>query len=443
MPFWWLGTIKLSCGRLRNSVVNEARGLKLVIILFSFSPKMQGRFIGFGGGSAEAEPGRLRPETEQTLRALSKKNVMTKITALTRFREIEAPQETKHAELLRLWTTSSRLTALDPDWRVRVEVWKTWEALVKIIGRGAVLQKALRSVIGVWLTGTFDLVADVSTAARRALPISEAKYDAALDAFTPQLLQTLKTQLAETPESLAEGRSFVSEKDARQMWENLTVASLQLARHLAARKPEGEFADFLLSQSVLRHFGDSDAAPRRALLDIVATCSAQKTLHGDFRKKGLALALASLNEPQLRGLGTLAQLLGTEPELWREMNAEKVLWPPLWKLLRGSSAGETEAQWVLPLVAACPVPMEDKHARGLVQQLGAALWDLSRRLKVRSSVASVLGHLADCLAVAATRLGPAALEAARKRATDLPVEWMHLVLAARVRTFLLRVEFSD
>ncbi len=212
--------------------------------------KTTSSFLGFGGSVSTSDVS-LKGETLKDLARLSKKDSTTKIKALVKL--CEDAKEDDHALFVDAWMQSYQQIASDIDWRVRLEVYTTWLCISKFVDK-TLLAKSFRSCLCLWLTACFDQTHEVAAAARGALPFGPGKYRSALVHYKNDILKGLSTQLAQTPQSLSEGRSFVTEQDSLQMWENLISSSLLLLVHLCEELTavDGkEFFDLILSSSVV------------------------------------------------------------------------------------------------------------------------------------------------------------------------------------------------
>ncbi len=385
--------------------------------------KSTSSFIGFGGGgsseSAAPEAKRLSGEVEKDLKALGKKDSTTKIKALSRLVADAREAGDDHALLLSSWSAAFLLVSQDLDWRVRLEVWRTWRSLIELVGKGkgSPLNATLRGTLGAWLSGMFDQAGEVAAAARAALPFAFDKYHAAIVHYNNDLLRDVSRQLSQTPESLAEGRSFVTEQDALQMWENLITSAVLLARHLAeelmAEEGGGAFVDLLMNKALTKHFGSKSVSVRRACLSVVAFVSNKRPGGvGPIADVAVKLCLASFDDADLTtGLETLVAVLSSDKALWEpaKLRPEKNVWPKLNAWIASGSARAAELAYVLPLLAAAPASSSlCANAAGLpkwLDALAAAFWKAAEANKVRILAAEVLSHMIDCLHLLFTRYG--------------------------------------
>ena len=406
--------------------------------------KSSSSFIGFGGGAvseggeataagagtagtaaavavaAAAGTRKLSGEVEKDLKAVQKKDSTTKIKALARLVADARAVGDDPAVFLAAWSSAFSLVSQDLDWRVRLEVWRTWRAVLEWVGtgKGSPLHRALRGALCAWLCGTFDAVGEVAAAARAALPFAQDKYRAALGHYRAELLRDVTALLKQTPQSLAEGRSFLTEQDALQMWENTVAAALLLARHAAEElPPEDEggsaFSDLLVSGTVTRLFASPSVGVRRACLACVAFVSTRRPGGvAPIAEAAVKLCLTAFDDGDLSaGLETLVTVLASDTALWEpaRLRPEKNVWPKLNAWLASGGARVVHVGFVLPLLAAAPSAASlCANPAGLPQwtdALGSAFRKAAEANKVRTQAAEVLGHLADCLLLLYTRHG--------------------------------------
>jgi hypothetical protein len=183
---------------------------------------------------------------------------------------------------------------------VRKEVYSTWASIGKLIDK-TLLARSFKSCLCQWLTACFDQTLEVASAAKSALPFGPGKYRPALLHYKTEILRGVSAQLAQTPQSLSEGRSFVTEQDAQQIWENLVSASLLLLVHLCQElgSQEGaEFCELIVSDSITKLFSSASSVVRRSCLSVVLFLS-KSNLAGKIAEPSVRLCLSVFENQEL------------------------------------------------------------------------------------------------------------------------------------------------
>jgi hypothetical protein len=123
------------------------------------------------------------------------------------------------------------------------------------VKKKALLGKSFKTCLCLWLTATFDQTSEVALAARAALPFGPGKYGPALVHYKSEIARGVTSQLMQTPQSLSEGRSFVTEQDSLQIWENLVSSTLLLLVHMCqelGNKEGAEFYELITSTAITK-----------------------------------------------------------------------------------------------------------------------------------------------------------------------------------------------
>lgn len=171
---------------------------------------MQG-FIGF---SASSQPTVLSSDVAKAFERVRKKDPATRVKALAELaRLLEQRGGAEDADaLLQAFAPHFVETGLDPNWRVRLELHRTWAVLLRccvVPHSPKTLQKRIGRFLFHWLLHWFDPVADVGVAARASFESSGIRADktvALLQHCRATLIADVRAHITASVQSVSEGR---------------------------------------------------------------------------------------------------------------------------------------------------------------------------------------------------------------------------------------------
>ena len=294
---------------------------------------------------------------------LQKKDSTTKTKALEELDAFLTPAENSQPEvenaILEAWSTLYPRASIDSSRRVRGLAHALQGRIAAACGKR--VAKHMPTVVGAWLSGTYDSDKAVKKFARDSFQLvftSAEKQGGVWKAFRSPLFEYCRNALLdETPNTLSDERT-VSPDDAEAKYaRTVGTALLVLARALEVQ-PSGtaqadeNFTMVVQSEKVWKHSASSDPFLRRAICKFLCACLdhvndllSSDVLQSTFLQEGLLHDQhGSMND----FLEAAIKLKEAHPSTWeapRYSSSKKSLLKSLYRFLRRGSQGAHGGIW--------------------------------------------------------------------------------------------------
>lgn len=394
-------------------------------------------FVGFGTaaesgfvpllGGEDGEDGAVPGEIRLLLRKMHKKDLTTRLKALQEFQEaVGGLEEEELLAVLPYWPELYSKLGTDWDRRVRELAHTCLAGLARAAGRS--LAPHLRALAGVWWCGQSDPHAPAAAAARtgwEAAFLTAAKQTGALQHCQSEIL-SLVTELltVATAASLSDPRTTPPEEREARYQRGLVMALGGLGR-AAPILPASQGLNSLLERPQFWKLARHQAGAVRAAWHITVgeLCRTQTdTMQPHTAKLGPAV-LGALGETEAAPAGAAwnaaLHLTAALPAAWESARPRDKVFPAVFRVVAGATNATTVFPFLLPLLAALPIPVMADRATFLqswFSSLQASLDSVTRAGEVEAVVAATV----ECCSLVASWPAPGPALAAQ--------HLLHLVL---------------
>eukprot|EP01080_Neovahlkampfia_damariscottae_P012106 gene12106-5598_t len=277
----------------------------------------------------------------QYFKHLKKKDPNTKKKALNQIQEIiKSKEKTEVILLLPEWISIMKNLCVDYDKKVRLGSFKVFSEILKIVKKE--LAPHLKSVIGVWLLGMFDIDSEVMKEANDCFKFSFAKKTPKdiLQFCEVDILKYLKNNFSKTPVTLNESM-IVSEEEADDNYDRVISSTILVLKYTietlqSVTAPEyGEIMDSKFFKYITEQKYTTIRSSMYKILNVLFEDYANKII--DLKVVSpLILGCFAEKNPIVHEsmIETLIFFLKKYPkECWKNVNASKTVWPKLYNFL--------------------------------------------------------------------------------------------------------------
>lgn len=338
-----------------------------------FTAVKDGGFVpvlpGFTVTTAEEFDLNLNPNFHLVLKKMGKKDSITKLKALQEFSELIRNSEPEAVKtVLPLWPRLYCHLAVDVEHRVREAAHQAQRAVVLRAKRN--LAPYLRQLAGPWFTSQYDTYPPAATAASQAFQeaFPPNKVIEAIIFCQEQILTYIYDNLIVQTAQTLSNPTTVTAEEMEAKYQRVVISSLQgyalyLQKLPADQLKAAEQANkkFLVSKKFWKLSKHSCALIRNAWFTvIIALCQKAPDLLADEGSRVALAVFSNLDENDPIVLPTVWEaslhVLTTIEDCWQHVNAEKLVLPKLWHILREGGQGNASEIFpnLLPFISKIP-----------------------------------------------------------------------------------------
>nr|XP_026692800.1 E3 ubiquitin-protein ligase listerin [Ciona intestinalis] len=303
--------------------------------------------------------GLVSPDFRVALCKLTKRDVTTKLKALTELRQlIEDNESETSVAILPYWSRIYNRLCEDTDRRVRESIQQAHHNLVCKVGKQ--IAPFLKGLFGAWWIATCDTYALAASAAHRAFvaafPTTE-KQEKVLDFCHVEIMGAIKCNVFQSQQDA---------KDAEEMERITSVGLAGLAGLISAAKSMEKLEElikegFLANSRFWKLPKHKSSSIRSAFYSVITSvCDKEPSLLQEFLNQACKAVLSNLNEPSsvvCASLWLAAEQLVLKFPNWHEnIDIRKGFLPAFWGVIKSGFQGNAKiiCPHVLPVLGCFP-----------------------------------------------------------------------------------------